>query len=49
MTIYITTGLDRSHNEHWGKLYRAQDVKINWHVPTEAELNLTMVRHTSLK
>jgi hypothetical protein len=31
----------RSH-QHWGQLYAATDIKIDWHVPTEPEVDFVM-------
>lgn len=33
--------LKRSHL-HWGKLYLAKDVKIDWHVPSDAEIDFVL-------
>ncbi|TDL28808.1 ARM repeat-containing protein [Rickenella mellea] len=31
-----------SHHKHWGKLYRAEDVKMSWHVPNVEELQFAL-------
>jgi hypothetical protein len=34
LILLVFTGLlefDRDHNIHWGRLYEAKDVKIDWH------------------
>ncbi|KAK4046499.1 Proteasome activator BLM10 [Microbotryomycetes sp. JL201] len=29
----------KKHHERWGKLYEVKDVKIDWHVPSKAEID----------
>ncbi|KAF9073820.1 hypothetical protein BDP27DRAFT_1318212 [Rhodocollybia butyracea] len=29
---------DRDHNLHWGKFYKPQDVEVDWHVPSDLEI-----------
>ncbi|KAI0274846.1 hypothetical protein BC834DRAFT_814888 [Gloeopeniophorella convolvens] len=31
-----------NHHKHWGKLYKAEDVSVTWHVPDEEELNFAL-------
>ncbi|KAL1951774.1 hypothetical protein VTO73DRAFT_923 [Trametes versicolor] len=31
-----------NHHTYWGKLYRPEDVKLSWHVPTEAEIDFVL-------
>ncbi|EIW86450.1 hypothetical protein CONPUDRAFT_78796 [Coniophora puteana RWD-64-598 SS2] len=31
-----------SHNLHWGRVYEAKDVKIEWHVPSSEEISLAL-------
>ncbi|EFI28574.1 hypothetical protein CC1G_13601 [Coprinopsis cinerea okayama7 len=33
---------DRSHNQHWGKLYEPKDVQIDWHVPSAEEIDFVL-------
>lgn len=40
------TGFRRSHNEQWGKLYRVEEVHIDWHVPSDDEISLALVSRT---
>lgn len=37
------TEFHTKHNQQWGNLYRVEDVQIDWHVPSEAEISLAMV------
>ncbi|KAL4243149.1 BLM10 family protein [Abortiporus biennis] len=30
------------HNEYWGQLYEAQDVKVEWHTPSEPEIDFVL-------
>jgi proteasome activator subunit 4 len=32
----------RNHHRFWGKVYKAEDVKISWHVPNEEEINFAL-------
>ncbi|EGO02735.1 hypothetical protein SERLA73DRAFT_102663 [Serpula lacrymans var. lacrymans S7.3] len=34
--------LDNNHNASWGKLYEAKDVKIEWHVPSDQEVQFVL-------
>ncbi|THH18097.1 hypothetical protein EW146_g2829 [Bondarzewia mesenterica] len=29
---------NKDHNIHWGKMYKAEDVKVEWHVPSSDEI-----------
>lgn len=29
---------DRDHNLHWGKFYKPQDVEVDWHAPSDLEI-----------
>ncbi|KAG5648210.1 hypothetical protein DXG03_006165 [Asterophora parasitica] len=31
-------GFNKDHNIHWGRLYKPEDVIIEWHVPTDEEV-----------
>ncbi|KAJ3798132.1 hypothetical protein GGU11DRAFT_782291 [Lentinula aff. detonsa] len=33
---------DRDHNLHWGKFYKPQEVEIDWHVPSEPEIDFVL-------
>ncbi|CAK5268900.1 unnamed protein product [Mycena citricolor] len=33
---------EKDHNAHWGKLYEAKDVKVEWHVPSDAEIEFVL-------
>ncbi|KAI9462941.1 hypothetical protein F5148DRAFT_1212253 [Russula earlei] len=35
-------GFDRDHNSHWGRLHKAEDVKIEWHVPSNEEISFAL-------
>jgi proteasome activator subunit 4 len=35
-------GFDRDHNLLWGKLHRVEDVKIEWHVPSNEEISFIL-------
>ncbi|KAI0702440.1 ARM repeat-containing protein [Cytidiella melzeri] len=35
-------GFDKAHNLHWGRLYEADDVKIEWHVPSAEEIDFVL-------
>ncbi|KAF8120451.1 hypothetical protein K438DRAFT_1508172, partial [Mycena galopus ATCC 62051] len=32
----------RNHHLYWGKVYKADEVKVSWHVPTTAEIDFTL-------
>jgi proteasome activator subunit 4 len=32
----------RHHHEQWGKRYQAKDVVIDWHVPTQTEIDFAI-------
>ncbi|EIN13624.1 hypothetical protein PUNSTDRAFT_94808 [Punctularia strigosozonata HHB-11173 SS5] len=32
----------KNHHRYWGKLYKAEDVKISWHVPSAEEIDLAL-------
>ncbi|KAI0374438.1 hypothetical protein BV20DRAFT_1049238 [Pilatotrama ljubarskyi] len=31
-----------NHHKYWGKLYRPEDVKLTWHVPTDEEIDFVL-------
>ncbi|KAH9964279.1 hypothetical protein BC827DRAFT_1190239 [Russula dissimulans] len=33
---------DRDHNLHWGRLHKVEDVKIEWHVPSNEEISFVL-------
>lgn len=33
---------DRDHNSHWGRTHRAEDIKIEWHVPSNDEISVVL-------
>ncbi|KAI0296143.1 hypothetical protein BC826DRAFT_1005479 [Russula brevipes] len=35
-------GFDRGHNSHWGKLHKVEDVKVEWHVPSDEEISFIL-------
>jgi len=35
---WTSAEFDKDHNARWGQLYEAKDVKIEWHVPSDAEI-----------
>lgn len=35
-------GFAQSHNRSWGRLYRAEDVEIKWHVPSNEEISFAL-------
>lgn len=34
-----STAWQKRHHEHWGRLYEVKDVNIDWHLPSEDEIN----------
>ncbi|KAF9648519.1 ARM repeat-containing protein [Thelephora ganbajun] len=35
-------GFDANHHLHWGRMYNAKDVKIEWHVPSREEIDFIL-------
>ncbi|TCD70651.1 hypothetical protein EIP91_002372 [Steccherinum ochraceum] len=33
---------DRSHNLHWGRLFKPEDVNIEWHTPSKEEIDFVL-------
>ncbi|KAJ7225864.1 hypothetical protein GGX14DRAFT_422660 [Mycena pura] len=33
---------EKDHNAHWGRFYEAKDVVVEWHVPSEGEIELVL-------
>ncbi|KAI0275116.1 hypothetical protein BC834DRAFT_851157 [Gloeopeniophorella convolvens] len=33
---------NRDHNLHWGTIHRAEDIKIEWHVPSSEEIDFVL-------
>ncbi|KAJ3843176.1 hypothetical protein F5878DRAFT_605646 [Lentinula raphanica] len=33
---------DQNHNLYWGKFYKKEEVEINWHVPSEPEIDMVL-------
>jgi proteasome activator subunit 4 len=40
--VWNSEDFDRDHNSVWGKLHRVEDVKIEWHVPSDEEISFIL-------
>lgn len=41
-TTYDRIAWQRRHHEQWGRTYEAKDVKIEWHVPSQLEIDFAI-------
>lgn len=39
---WASSDFESDHNVHWGKLYEARDVSIEWHVPSNDEIDFVL-------